>query len=123
MTPSYFGCTHNGNSVLSVPQGEVGSWAAIGSGICLANVRLACYTGHMNATLTIRLGESQRQRLRELASQLGKSDSELVREMIERGLAEESIGRRLAYLRGKLSDSPSAADVFSREIRERNWRS
>jgi hypothetical protein len=39
------------------------------------------YNWLMNATLTIRLREEQRRQLRELASRLGKSDSELVREM------------------------------------------
>lgn len=77
----------------------------------------------MNATLTIRLSEVQRQELHELASKLGKSDSVLVRELIERGLAEESIGRRLRHLRGVLSEVSSPKDAFSETIRERNWRS
>ena len=77
----------------------------------------------MNATLTIRLDEDQRQQLRRLASQRGKTDSELVREMIERGLAEESVGRRLEHLKGALPDSPPQNESLSRSIRQRNWRS
>lgn len=77
----------------------------------------------MNSTLTIRLPEDQRRKLRELASRLGKSDSELVRQMIERGLAEESVGRRIAHLKGSLAKSPSPDDAFGRAIGERNWRS
>lgn len=77
----------------------------------------------MNTTLTIRLNERQRQELRELASKLGKSDSELVREMIQRGLAEELIGLRLSKLKGVLPDRPQEANSFSNTIRERNWRS
>jgi predicted transcriptional regulator len=76
----------------------------------------------MNASLTIRLDEDQRQQLRKLASQLGKTDSEMVRDMIERGLAEESVGSRLAHLKGGLPESPAANDALSRTIRERNWR-
>ena len=77
----------------------------------------------MNATLTIRLRDEQRQQLRELAAKLGKSDSEIVREMIERSLAEESVGHRLAHLKGRLAESPPTDDSLSCSIRERNWRS
>lgn len=77
----------------------------------------------MNATLTIRLDEQQRQQLRKLSSKLGKTESELVRELIERGLAEESIGHRLAHLKGALPESPPQADSLSQSIRHRNWRS
>lgn len=77
----------------------------------------------MNTTLTIRLTEKQRQELHELASKLGKSDSELVREMIQRGLSEETIGLRLSQLKGSLPDRPQEKSSFSNTIRERNWRS
>ncbi len=83
-----------------------------------------CITiGTVNSTLTIRLAEEQRRKLQHLASRLGKSASELVRQMIERGLAEESVGRRIAHLRGSLSGSPEPDDELARSIRERNWRS
>lgn len=77
----------------------------------------------MNATLTIRLPEKQREQLRALAARLGKSDSEMVRALIERSLAEESLGHRLAHLKGALQERPALDDSLSREIRERNWRS
>ena len=77
----------------------------------------------MNATLTIRLSDHQRQQLHELATKLGKSDSEIVREMIERNLAKESVGHRIAHLKGRLSESPARDDSLSSAIRERNWRS
>jgi hypothetical protein len=77
----------------------------------------------MNATLTVRLELALRRQLRKLASRLGKTDSELVRQMIERGLAEEAVGRRIAHLKGRLSERPHAEDSLSRSIRERNWRS
>jgi predicted transcriptional regulator len=77
----------------------------------------------MDATLTIRLSGEQREQVRKLAVKLGKTDSELVRELIERGLAAESVGRRLAHLKGGLAESPSPDDAMSRTIRERNWRS
>ena len=77
----------------------------------------------MNATLTIRLREEHRRQLSELAAKLGKSDSELVREMIERTLTEETIGRRIAHLKGALVGRPRKADSLSETIRQRNWRS
>jgi len=77
----------------------------------------------MNANLTIRLSEEQKRKLHQLAKRLGKSDSELVRQMIERGLAEESLGRRIAHLNGVLPESPPEEDPLSRAVRERNWRS
>jgi hypothetical protein len=43
--------------------------------------------------------------------------------MIERGLAEESVGRRLAHLKGALRERVSSSDALTRAIRERNWRS
>jgi len=77
----------------------------------------------MNATLTIRLPEERRRELQALATTLGKSESELVRQMIERGLAEESLGSRIAHLKGGLPKTPASGDSFSRSIRQRNWRS
>lgn len=76
----------------------------------------------MNATLTIRLSEDRRRELKELATALGKPESEVVRQMIERGLAEESLGARLAHLKGSLSETPSSDDALSNSIRQRNWR-
>lgn len=76
----------------------------------------------MNSHLTIRLSEQQKRQLRRLASKLGKSDSELVRQMIERELAAETLGRRVAHLKGLLPASPSEDDSLSRTVRERNWR-
>jgi hypothetical protein len=76
----------------------------------------------MKSTLTIRLPDDQRQQLHEMAAKLGKTDSELVRLMIERGLAEEPIGRRIGHLKGILQKLPPASDSLARSIRERNWR-
>jgi hypothetical protein len=76
----------------------------------------------MNASLTIRLSEKQRQQLRKLATRLGKSDSELVRQMIERGLAEATLGQRIAHLKGSLPNHSTAKDPLCRAIHERNWR-
>ena len=77
----------------------------------------------MKATLTIRLSQERRRELKELAAALGKPESEVVRQMIERGLAEESLGARLAHLKGSLSRSPSSDEGLSDAIRQRNWRS
>lgn len=77
----------------------------------------------MNSTLTIRLPEDRRQALKRLAASLGKSESDLVRQMIERGLSEESLGTRLAHLKGSLPASPPADDALARSLRQHNWRS
>jgi predicted transcriptional regulator len=76
----------------------------------------------MQATLTFRLPAEHKRQLQRLAAGLGKTESELVRQMIERGLAVESIAKRLARFKGCLSEAPSEADAFSRAIRQRNWR-
>lgn len=81
------------------------------------------YTVAMNATITIRLDEQRREELHQMAVTLGKTDSQLVREFIERGLVEESLGHRLARLKGSISQIPSTGDALSQSIRARNWRS
>ena len=77
----------------------------------------------MNSTITIRLEQSQREKLHELASRIGKSDSEWIREMIERELSAESLGERVGHLKGRLVPSADPDDAMAQAIRERNWRS
>jgi len=76
----------------------------------------------MNTTMTIQIPEEQRKKLHALASKLGKTDSELVRQMIEHGLTERDLGQRINHLKGSLPESSSPTDALSRSIRERNWR-
>jgi Arc/MetJ-type ribon-helix-helix transcriptional regulator len=75
----------------------------------------------MEKMLTIRLNKEQDQALTRRAKALGKTRSEVVRELIERGLDEEPLGRRIAHLKGVLNISNSK-DPARRRIKQRNWR-
>jgi metal-responsive CopG/Arc/MetJ family transcriptional regulator len=75
----------------------------------------------MDKTLTIRLGKTQDEALTRRAKALGKTRSELVRELIEKGLEEQSIGQRIGHLEGILQ-LPEPKDALRRRIKERNWR-
>ena len=75
----------------------------------------------MDKTLTIRLGHAQDEALTARAKVMGKTRSGLVRELIERGLEERPLGRRIGHLKGCL-DLPSPKPGWQRRIRDRNWR-
>jgi metal-responsive CopG/Arc/MetJ family transcriptional regulator len=75
----------------------------------------------MEKTLTIRLNKDQDQALTRRAKALGKTRSEVVRELIEKGLEEQSLGRRIAHLKGILN-MLDPKDPVRRRIKERNWR-
>ena len=75
----------------------------------------------MDKTLTIRLNRAQDEALTVRARVLGKTRSELVRELIDTGLEERPLGRRVGHVKGRLElASPKAG--WQRRIRERNWR-
>ena len=71
--------------------------------------------------LTVRLNKDQDKALTRRAKALGKSRSEVVRELITKGLEEEPLGRKIAHLKGILH-VPSPKDAVRRRIKERNWR-
>ena len=75
----------------------------------------------MDKTLTIRLHKTQDEALTLRAKALGKTRSELVRELIEKGLQEQPLGRKIGHLKGIL-DLPEPKDALRRRIKERNWR-
>ena len=75
----------------------------------------------MDKTLTIRLTRAQDEGLTARARVLGKTRSELVRDLIDRGLAERPLGRRIGHLKGRL-DVAAAKAGWQRRIKERNWR-
>lgn len=75
----------------------------------------------MEKMLTIRLNKEQDLALTRRAKALGKTRSEVVRELIERGLDEEPLGRRIAHLKGVLS-LHDPKEPARRRIKERNWR-
>jgi predicted DNA-binding protein len=75
----------------------------------------------VSKTLTIRLPDAQDAALTERASALGQTRSELVRELIERGLEEQSLARHIEPLRGRIRLAARATG-WRKQIKNRNWR-
>ena len=75
----------------------------------------------MDKTLTIRLDKDQDAALSRRAKALGKTRSELVRELIGKGLEEQPLGRKIGHLKGVLN-MPDSKDALRRRIKERIWR-
>ena len=75
----------------------------------------------MSKTLTIRLPREQDAALTVRARMLGKTRSELVRELIDRGLEETPLGRRIGHLKGRL-EVGAPRSGWQRRLKERNWR-
>lgn len=75
-----------------------------------------------NTTLTVRTDAELREALDRRAEAEGKTVSEVVREILERAVAERPLAQRIGHLRGRLRlDSTGAA--WRERLRERNWRS
>jgi len=79
------------------------------------------YNLHVDKTLTVRLDRTQDEALTRRAKELGKTRSELVRDLIERGLEEKPLGLRIGHLKGIL-DLPEPRDALRRRIKSHNWR-
>jgi len=77
----------------------------------------------MSTTITIRADEALRRDLEERAAALGKSLSEVVREILESALARQPLKGRTGHLRGRLELPRQEDEPWRRELRERNWRS
>ncbi len=75
----------------------------------------------MDKTLTIRVDRAQDEALAARARALGKTRSELVRELIARGLEERPLGGRIGHLKGRL-DLPRPKAGWQRRIKDCNWR-
>ena len=75
----------------------------------------------MDKTLTIRLDKAQDEALTRRAEDLGKTRSELVRELIEKGLEARPLGDRIGHLKGVL-ELPEPKHGMRRRIKDRNWR-
>lgn len=74
-----------------------------------------------NTTLTVRTDAELREALDRRAEAEGKTVSEVVREILERAVAERPLGQRIGHLRGRLR--PASMDGPWRErLRDRNWR-
>ena len=76
----------------------------------------------MGTTLTVRTGEKLRQALERRADSLGKTVSELVREIMEEAVAERPVAERTGHLKGQL-ELPEPTEEWRRQLKERNWRS
>ena len=77
----------------------------------------------MNATLTIRLDQKHREALRKRARAEAKSESEIVRDMIEQMDAPQKIDRaKLDRLKKPRGLSKLPLDGWAKVIREHNWR-
>jgi predicted DNA-binding protein len=78
----------------------------------------------METTLTIRLPAKQREALRRRATAEKRSESALVREIIDRELQRRFDFDRVRHLIGSIASSPKhwEKDPWRKHIRERNWR-
>jgi hypothetical protein len=75
----------------------------------------------VDKTLTIRLDRAQNEALTRRAKAMGKTRSQIVRELIAKGLEESALGAHIAHLKGVL-DLPEPKDSLRRRIKQRNWR-
>lgn len=78
----------------------------------------------METTLTIRLPKKQREALKRRANALNKSESEIVRELIDRETEQSSLRDRVRHLIGSLDSSQTVGGPHALKaiIRKRNWR-
>ena len=75
----------------------------------------------MDKTLTIRLDDAQDRALRDRAKALGKTRSEMVRDLIDRAVSAEPMQVRAGHLEGRLA-LPRGRTAWRRQLRARNWR-
>jgi hypothetical protein len=61
-------------------------------------------------------------KLRRKAKMLGKTESELLRELVDRELQPRTMGERIGHLQGTLSFDVKDPDSLRQALRERNWR-
>jgi len=76
----------------------------------------------MSTVLTLRTPENLRRALAVRAQAEGKAISELVREILEKALAEPAMQTRVGHLRGRLEPTAETDDSWRRQLRDRNWR-
>ncbi len=78
----------------------------------------------MKTTLSIRLPSAQREALKRRATAEKKSESALVRELIDREMAREFDFEQVRHLVGGVASSSKhrKGDSWRQKIRERNWR-
>jgi hypothetical protein len=78
----------------------------------------------MQSTLTIRLSAKQRDMLRRRAAGEKRSESALVRDLIDREISRGFDFKRVRHLVGSIASSPKhwEKDPWREHIRQRNWR-
>jgi predicted DNA-binding protein len=78
----------------------------------------------METTLTIRLSAKQREMLKRRAAAEKRSESALVRDLIDREINRGFDFNRVRHLVGSIASSPKhwAKDPWRKHIRQRNWR-
>lgn len=76
------------------------------------------------STLTIRLPVEQREALKRSAEALRKTESEYIRDLLQRDLDSKPLGDRVGHLIGCLDSAQTIAEPHPLRdlIRERNWR-
>jgi predicted DNA-binding protein len=79
----------------------------------------------METTLTIRLPKAQREALKRRAAEEGRTESALVRQLIERELDRGFDFERVRHIVGSVKSRPKhwKENPWRKQIRERNWRS
>jgi plasmid stability protein len=75
----------------------------------------------MDKTITIRIDSQKDKALTRRAKQHGKTKSDFVRQLIDKALAPDPLGRRVGHLAGSI-ELPAAKSPLQRRLRERNWR-
>ena len=75
----------------------------------------------MDKTITIRLGREQEEALTRRATQVGKTRSAVVRELLAEALLEGPVSERAGHLKGSLR-LKKPATAWARQLRKRNWR-
>ena len=78
----------------------------------------------MSTTLTIRLPLAQRDALKRRAAALNKTESGLIRDLVEREIAQAPFDVLVKKWAGTVNsrNAPRAAHPLKKQVRERNWR-
>ena len=76
----------------------------------------------MSTTITIRTDDELREELEKRATALGKSLSEVVRDILQEAVGGRTFGERTAHLKGSVSLPRRPTEPWRRQLRQRNWR-
>jgi hypothetical protein len=75
----------------------------------------------MEKTITVRIDSRKDKALALRARASGKTKSDVIRELIDKLLEPEPLGRRVAHLAGSV-ELPSPTGSLQRRLKSRNWR-